>query len=76
MEGMERVKFLAAKYWRIRNSGDLSEARSMAHNDLLDAMDAAGIVYEDREDAAKIGREIVAGTFMFETGEIRATPRS
>lgn len=47
------------RYWQIRNSGDPSERRSDAHNELIDALDAAGIRYKDREDAAQIGRELL-----------------
>lgn len=47
---------LAQNYWTLRQRGDLSEARTIAHNALLDAMTAAGIEYEDREHAAAIAR--------------------
>ena len=61
----DELIIIAERYWKIRNSGDLSDARTQAHNVLLDALEMAGIPFIDREDAANIGREIIAGTFVF-----------
>ncbi len=58
-DAKELVLAAARRYWDIRNSGDLSDRRSDAHNDLIDALDAAGIRYEDREHAAQIGLLII-----------------
>lgn len=56
----------ARRYWDIRNSGDLSERRSQAHNDMIDAMDAAGLKYYDRDHAAMIAKELLDAPLMTE----------
>jgi hypothetical protein len=50
----------AQTYWNFRNHGDVTqetedEARSQAHNALMDALQQAQIPFTDREDAAQIG---------------------
>lgn len=45
----------ARKYWQLRNAGNIADERGQAHNVLLDALEAAGIPFEDREHAAQIG---------------------
>lgn len=53
-------------YWTIRNSGELGEIRTQAHDDLLSLFDALNIPYADREDAALIARDMQNGTASVE----------
>lgn len=57
---------IALEYVTLRSRGDLSDARTIAHNALLDVLTAAGIVYEDREHAAQIAAELIARPETYE----------
>lgn len=57
---------IALEYVTLRSRGDLSDARTIAHNALLDVLTAAGIVYEDREHAAQIAADIVERPVYFD----------
>lgn len=50
---------LARAYISIRDSGETGEARSLAHDALMNELIAAGVAFEDREHAARIARAIV-----------------
>lgn len=53
-------------YWTIRNSGELGDTRTQAHDDLLSLFDALRIPYADREDAALLARDMQNGTVSVE----------
>lgn len=59
MDKLKKVLDSAESYWVLRDSGDLGEERTIAHNELLDALTDAGIEYIDREHAAQIGKQIL-----------------
>ena len=56
---MNNVLKLARRYWEIRNSGEIGDARSEAHNRLMDAMRAQGIPFWNREHAAEIAHALI-----------------
>lgn len=66
---MQQDEFLeiARNYWNIRNSGDVSDRRSFAHDALLDACTKCGIRYIDREHAAQLALQIIKNPDVLET---------
>lgn len=62
----DEFAIIARRYWRIRQSGDLSAARSDAHNDVIDALDALGIRYDDREHSAQLARDMLDDPALFD----------
>lgn len=56
---VDKVIKKAREYWQIRSAGDCGEARTVAHNELMDEMKRAGIRFDDREHAAIIARAMI-----------------
>ena len=46
------------RYWDLRNSGDVGEARSAAHEEVLSLLRELHIPFDDREDAAQLAKDI------------------
>jgi len=65
-ERIEQVRECAEHYWQIRDAGRMDEARTMAHNELLDALEMCHIPYMDREDAARIGRVLLENKWILD----------
>jgi hypothetical protein len=57
---IELLEKLARAYIATRDSGETGEARGLAHNAFMDALNEAGVEFEDREHAARIAQAIVA----------------